>query len=763
MKKIAFILTMMLFVTINLSAQTIQGVVFDKKTQMPIPFVNVMFLRSSDSTFVAGCTTDSVGRFSFATVEANAMLKVSHIGYQTEYIKPVENIVITLQEDESVLNEVVVKGSIPTYKMVNGIFISKIEGTVYSELGVAKDVLKQLPFIYESKDEISVLGKGSPLFYINGRKMRNKEELEDIKSDMLKEVRIEMNPGAKYPSGTKAVIHIVTNRPPSDGLAGAVTVNGSQADFLSHYESANLNYRYGKLDFFFNGRYNFSKKKDEKGENYTFPYQGETIFQGWNGYENSRNKDFRLTGGVNYTFSQNHSLGIQYIHKRDIESENSLPFENFIKNDVQNNVFHSDLHMSGHGFSNTLFLYYMNKFCDKWELTIDATCQSNKSSFSSIETEDWHPQNIINIANDGKSHIYAVKATISNEVAFGKINWGVEGIYTKSRNHYVMRNDSLSAIIPSNRNEAKQKYLSAFLSYQSMLGPIGVEAGVRYEHTKYVYFKNEIKQTDECRTYTSFLPNISLSSQLGEFALSLNYNVDIERPGYKNLFDGILYVNSFVYVQGNPMLKNAYDHNFSFIAAYGDWQLMLNYDYIKDYLLTTNSLFQQCPVVIQGYQNHDKRQFNTYIVYSPKISFWRPTFTMGFDSQHLNYNEREYSNKPMMTVEWKNILTLPNKSWFVCNFNWHSSGRQDLMQVRSSWSLNSYIIKNWKNWRFQLGANDIFGTNKSQITFYDGDIVRKHYADSYDQSVYLNIRYNIKTYKSRYKGKTAGQSEIDRL
>ena len=88
---------------------------------------------------------------------------------------------------------------------------------------------------------------------------------------------------------------------------------------------------------------------------------------------------------------------------------------------------------------------------------------------------------------------------------------------------------------------------------------------------------------------------------------------------------------------------------------------------------------------------------------------------------------------------------------------------QDLFRGKSGWELNASIIKNWKQWRFQFGANDIFGTDKTRVTIYDGDIIRNHNAQSYTQGVYLNIRYNIKAYKSRYKGKTAGQSEIDRL
>lgn len=745
-------------------AQSIQGIVVDEKTGEPVAFANVVLLDLRDSAFVAGCTTDSIGRFSLSPTDTEGLLKVSCIGYQTLFVRPTENMTVALAADDKLLDEVTVKGHRPVYKMRGATLISKIEGTVYSQLGDAIDVLKQLPFIHGTNENIQVLGKGAPLFYINGRKMRSKDELQEIKSDMIKEVRVEMNPGAKYPSGTRAVIHITTNRPHNDGLAGSVTLNGNQADYFSHYEATNLNYRHGKLDVFFSGRYDFSKTKNEKTENYTFPYQGQTIYQGWDGNEKGRDKRARFSGGFNYTFSPEHSLGLQYVFNRNIKSEAWMPLENFIHNGIQEELFHSDFYTGGNGHTHGLYLYYTNQFNKRWQLSVDATYRQNKSESHSLETEDRAMvHDIVSTNTDGEGKVYAVKVAVANELPFGTITWGTENSYTESKNKYLMHNDSLAALIPSNDSKARQKYLSAFVSYEGTFGPVGVEAGIRYERTIYDYFRDGIKQTEDCRKYNSLLPSLSVSSQLGKLAMSLSYNISISRPNYSMLTDGIEYVNSFVYMQGNPTLKNSYEHEVSFLAAYKDWQLMLSYYYHTDYFLRTTSLFDALPVIVDKTQNHNKGQILAYLVYSPTISFWKPTATIGIDGQHLNYNGRGYGNRPGFFLEWKNMVTLPSKTWITCNFNWHSSGTQDLFRGKSGWELNASIIKNWKRWRFQFGANDIFGTDKMRVTIYDGDIIRNHNAQSYTQGVYLNIRYNIKAYKSRYKGKTAGQSEIDRL
>ena len=762
MKLLAIIINLIIISYCN--AQVIQGVVIDEKTNEPVAFANVVLLDMRDSTFIAGCATDTLGLFSLPQTDVDCLLKVSCIGYETQFVRPAGNMTVSLSADGKLLDEVTVKGHRPTYIMKGGTFISKIEGTVYSQLGDAIDVLKQLPFIHGTNENIQVLGKGAPLFYINGRKMRDKDELQEIKSDMIKEVRVEMNPGAKYPSGTRAVIHIKTNRPHNDGLAGSVTLNGNQADYFSHTEATNLNYRHGKLDVFFSGRYDFSKTKNEKSENYTFPYQGQTIYQGWDGNEKGRDKRARFSGGFNYTFSPEHSLGLQYVFNRSIKSEAWLPLDNFVRNGVQEELFHSDFYTGGNGHSHGLYLYYTNQFSKHWQLSVDATYRKNRSKSHSLETEDRGlTDNIVKTNADGEGKVYAVKAAITNELPFGTITWGTENSYTESKNKYLIQNDSLAVLIPNNDSKARQKYLSAFVSYEGMFGPIGVEAGIRYERTIYDYFRDGIRQADDCKKYNSFLPSFSLSSQLGKLALSLNYNIAISRPSYNMLINGIQYINSFVYMQGNPTLKNSYEHEVSFLAAYKDWQLMLSYYYHTDYFLRTTSLFDALPVIVDKTQNHDKGRIMAYLVYSPTVSFWKPTATIGIDGQHLNYKNRRYNNRPGFFLNWKNMLTLPAKTWITCSLLWYSAGTQDLFRAKSGWSLNASVIKNWKQWRFQVGANDIFGTDKTPATIYDGDIIRRHNADSYTQSVYLNIRYNIKAYKSRYKGKTAGQSEIDRL
>ncbi|MDY6206334.1 MAG: outer membrane beta-barrel family protein [Prevotella sp.] len=764
MKQIIAILLLMIPFCANAQDEYYHGIVIDKDTKENIPYANVSLLEKQDSSVAVGCTTDSLGKF-FVPVskEENRLLKVSCVGYKAQCVLPAENMIVMLERDEKQIGEVVIKSHRPVYRMMGGSLISTIENTALSRLGTAKDVLAQLPFITASGETIGVIGRGAPLFYINGRKMRG-NELQEIQSYMIKEVKIDMNPGAKYPSGTGAVIHITTHRPPNDGLAGYVTAYGKQADYFSHYEGTSLNYRKGNLDVFFNGYYDFAKTKGSKSEDFSFPYNNNDFRQGWKGYTKHTEHSYKLAGGFNYLFSKEHSLGLQYDFTDSPDSKTWIPLDNYINDGMNVERFRSDLENKSNFHSHSLYLYYTNKFNDMWSLNVDATYRKAEGNSHNITIEDRRPtDNMVETRQDVNSDLYAVKATVTNRFKFGEISWGTEDTYTKSYEEYLMNHVELSQLIPNNQSESRQTNLSAFLTYQNSFGRLGMQAGVRYEYTLYDYYNNGIKQEDDSKTYGNIFPSLSLSCQFRKMALSLNYSVDVSRPSYNMLTNGVQYINSFLYLQGNPTLKNNYNHNISLMGAYRNLQFMVTYCYRDNYLLRGTSLIQGRPVMTDYYVNHDKHTFQAMLVYSPVISFWRPSFTVGVNAQHLNYNGKSYSGKPIGGFTWKNLLALPDKWQIVCNVDWYSSGNYDIYERKSVWYVNSYVTKEWKQWRFTMGANDVFGTNKKHVILRDGNVMRVQQTESTEQCVYMTVLYNIKAFKSRYKGKTAGQSEIKRL
>ena len=79
------------------------------------------------------------------------------------------------------LQEVIVTAKQPATKLVGSTLVSTIPGSNLAELGTALDVLAQLPMIKVTDNTVSVIGKSNIEIYIDGRPMRDEQELQQLK------------------------------------------------------------------------------------------------------------------------------------------------------------------------------------------------------------------------------------------------------------------------------------------------------------------------------------------------------------------------------------------------------------------------------------------------------------------------------------------------------------------------------------------------------------------------------------------------------
>ena len=127
-----------------------------------------------------------------------------------------------------------------TRPTTRGIKVS-MSGNPLSKIGSATDAIMQMPLIDGSGGSISVLGKGTPVIYINGRKMMNSSELSNLKSDDLASVEIVTNPSAEYGSDVSSVILIKTKQPLA-GLYGSGKGSITASEEWSESTSVNIQY-----------------------------------------------------------------------------------------------------------------------------------------------------------------------------------------------------------------------------------------------------------------------------------------------------------------------------------------------------------------------------------------------------------------------------------------------------------------------------------------------------------------------------------------
>lgn len=415
MKKIV-LFTFICLSSLSHAQNRINGVVVDEH-QEPVAFASIALLQESDSAFICGVTSDEKGTFSLDYDYSGKLLRVSYVGYTTQYQKPSQNMTISLEPKAMAIGDVVITGSRPAYKMKNGVLIAPVENTALSQLGDAKDVLAQLPLVTGDNDKFQVLGRGKTAIYINNRLIRDPQELSEIKSNSIKDIKVETNPGSKYAAEVGAVIKIVTLKPVGEGLGGEIILRYNRQTKNQHYETARLNYRHQGLDLFFSGDYGYYEYIADQTSNHNFMFGSMPIHAKTDDKIGNKNYQYiYLTGGFNYSISSKQLAGVRYNFFK------LFPYETYMESIGSYTAGSKTSNYKGISEKDEWFrgrhhvdAYYQNEFSEKWQLNINLTYFGRETTTGGYQREwkDGLPSEVRNESLQ-KPRLWAMKVVNTN-------------------------------------------------------------------------------------------------------------------------------------------------------------------------------------------------------------------------------------------------------------------------------------------------------------------------------------------------------------
>ena len=111
-------------------------------------------------------------------------------------------------------------------------------------------MVENIPGILISDDKVTVFGKGSPIIYINNRKINDERELQRLQSTDISTVELINNPGAKYDAEGRAVLIIKTKEKAMNGLSVQVSEELRKAGSWYDSEYVGLSYNLNNLSLF---------------------------------------------------------------------------------------------------------------------------------------------------------------------------------------------------------------------------------------------------------------------------------------------------------------------------------------------------------------------------------------------------------------------------------------------------------------------------------------------------------------------------------
>lgn len=201
MKRIFFLLVTVFLCISSLQSQNLSGIIINKDN-IPVEYANIVLLNPADSSLIQGITTSESGYFHFENVSRKQIfLQITCLGYLTKWLDiaihfestSLGNIV--LETDVAMLKEVTITTfSCPFVRNGNRL-IMNVKNSLLSSAGTANDIIKQMPGVLVKENEITVFSKGSPIVYINNRKLYDTNELQGLKSSDIKTIELITNPG----------------------------------------------------------------------------------------------------------------------------------------------------------------------------------------------------------------------------------------------------------------------------------------------------------------------------------------------------------------------------------------------------------------------------------------------------------------------------------------------------------------------------------------------------------------------------------------
>ena len=527
--------------------------------------MNAVLLSLPDSVIVHGTVTDEQGMFSLSTDISIGVLQLSMLGYETVSL-PVEDLngqIIRMEEDVNMLGEAVVKGFMPKTKLTGNSMITTIQGTVLGNAGTAHEMLSKVPGMTQRNDDLEVIGKGSPVFYINGRKVQDIEELKNLHSDEIHEVEVITNPGAIYDATVSSVVRIRMVRKQGEGFGFNVNVGNAQ-DLVYGYSdpstTLNMKYRHNSIDVF--GMVNYA---DRNNVNISQPVQTSwftnngqliNINQASWGFSHNVNHDLNANLGLNWQISQNHSVGVRVETRNnfnptgDYRINITVDFRNLASPSADN------VDESGTEGSETMSMpyywtgnAYYNGQVGKLNVDFNVDFVTRKNGqVADITEAGTRGKSQMRNEHESTSELWATKLVLSYPVWKGQLQAGTEMSFVDRASCFTMTGYPL----PSTDSDVNEKNVAGFVNYAFKLDRFGnLSAGLRYEHVGFDYV--DILNPDQSLTrYTDDLfPSISWSNQFGKFRTSLAYSSKVARPSYDRLNENINYMNSFSLEQGN--------------------------------------------------------------------------------------------------------------------------------------------------------------------------------------------------------------------
>lgn len=599
-------------------AGSLTGIVLNER-QQPVEYATVALLQPADSSFVKGGIADSTGCFVLPNLPAGTyQLRVTALGYRSFRSQsitietagtPVDVGRIQLIADSQNLGEVTVKGERPVVERSMGKLTLNVTNSFFKTATNALDVLRRAPGLIVSQDgSISVKGQYAPVVYIEGKQLPlTAEELRGLAASDIEQIEVINNASAQFDGETRAVINIKLKRDKTLGWKGSLYSGFLQNQRYSGGElGGSATYKTRQWSYY--GRLGYATTND-----YLLGLGRRVVRSDTTRTEFATDSWFKRTAmPLTYQFSADftpkpaHQFGllVKGNSTRNIDRMTNLNQQQDYRANAVNTQLLQTLNVTqGHNQSVALDLNYkgtINARGDQLAAFLDYAAYTTQKSqdfrndYLTPEGTVLRSPMVMTGQFPSTIHIRSFRTDYSHSLGkAGKLEAGTKLTWTTTDSD--LRYDTLAATgfvfdpSRSNRFLYDETILAAYGQWSGTIGKFDVHAGLRVEDTRSTGNSLTLNEVIN-RRYFRWLPSLNVQWKLGEaHVLSAGFTRKMRRPAFWELNPFTLYVDPYMYTEGNPFLLPVTNNTADLTYTHRDITVSLNYRLDKD-------VFVQLPI-----------------------------------------------------------------------------------------------------------------------------------------------------------------------
>ena len=427
-------------------------------------------------------------------------------------------------------------------------YTTNLRGTDVVKGKPATDVLPFLPNISRESGNFKINGLAVSEIYVDGVKLSDLSELDNIPGEMIDKVQVQYLAGADQNAALSGgTIRITLCRPPEGGFYGSVTAN---ADW---YRSCGLgkegvggmfNYRYKNLSVYDNLYVGASKLEENAKQWQTGPDLQNFITE----TTKSKGNDFRNRLSLTQQFNSGAQLGGSYLISMHRPRPTSFSISDNmvsaigkrINTTAQEGTLKFSLPLTKRGAAMELIADYFNR-------------SSNEHADYSMENDvvgATYDKNSLNLWKLKADFLYPRSRRLSWK--FGaSVQW-ISSTFTPSA---TQENDRFNVSDISTQTAGFTPIV--YTAAQGLFWKLRYSAGINWQLNR-ISYENRDSGVKNHNTQWAINPTIQIMMPFGSkmnHALMLNYKKTLSDIPYSAISSVINWYNAYSYTVGNPDLK----------------------------------------------------------------------------------------------------------------------------------------------------------------------------------------------------------------